>query len=63
MKIKFNESCSGNGVVYRKGEVYDLPKSDADGFIRSGIAELADAVETRPLVQEIKKRQTRPVNR
>jgi hypothetical protein len=63
MKIKFLESCSGNGVVYREGEVYDLPKSEADGFIRSGIAELNGAVETRPLVQELKKRQTRPVKR
>jgi len=63
MRIKFLESCTGNGLIYREGEVYDLPKSDADGFIRGGFAELDGASEIRPLVQEIKKRQTRPVKK
>jgi hypothetical protein len=72
MKVKFRTSIAGRDFCYGAGEVLNLPNSEAESFIRAGIAvkdtEEETIVAKRPLIPEVKKEkkptkkvQTRPV--
>jgi len=65
MKVKFNEAVGGPHISVGTGGVIDLPRSDAEYWIRIGLAELVEEKEEprqRPVtVQQVRKKVTRPV--
>jgi len=62
MKVKFQETQSGHTFMYRAGEEYDLPRTDALYWVRIGRAELVNANKGL-VVQEVVKKAKRPVRR
>lgn len=58
MKIKFVQSLSGSGRSYKHGEVVDLPKSDAEAYVRSGVAEAVPDSEVELIVKQLREQVT-----
>jgi hypothetical protein len=67
MKVRFKETQSGHTFLFKKGEVYDLPRNDALGWVGCGRATLEDedlaSQAQRPVVQDVIKKASRPVKR
>ena len=58
MKVRFIEGVVGPHILVIAGEVKDLPRSDAEYWIKEGLAELEEdekPVATPVTVQEVKR--------
>lgn len=42
MKVRFKKSCGGLIGVFKKGATYDLPREQAEQFVKEQIAELVE---------------------